>query len=180
MGGSFYFNVFFQWQVVELVCHCRLTDGTPTAFLKLADFGIAFEVMSRRMAGTPNYLPWEVWNEGAPADKYVDSYACVLYEMAEGKLLVEDETLSPRPPPVFHKMDKWNHGGGFLKEVFAQMMEKPEQMNSNWFGWRAIKAAVKSLLIIDYATGMMTTSKDDQVLQLSCYVFPCFFPLFKI
>ena len=79
----------------------RLTDPSPSAFLKLADFGIAFQVMTRSLAGTPAYVPLEVWTGELPRDKYLDCYAAaaVLCEMVEGGVMVDDEAETPRPSP---------------------------------------------------------------------------------
>ena len=132
-------------------------DPSPTAFLKLADFGIAFEVMTHSVAGTPNYMPLEVWSGKLPRDKYVDSYAAaaVLYEMVEGAIMVQDERTTPRPPPLLQRSTTWGHQGCFLRTLFNLLHDKPPTMNSNWHGWKSIRDAVNYMLVVDYSTGII-------------------------
>ena len=42
--------------------------------------------------------------------------------------------------------------------------DKPAEMNSNWFGWKALKKAVDFMLVVDYAAGAI---KDDTAVL--CY-----------
>ena len=143
-----------------MLSHLRLTDSSPTAFLKLADFGIAFEVMTRRLAGTPNYVPLEVWSAktNPVMDKWVDAYAsaCVLFEMVEGACMVEDANARPRPPPSLKRKEVWRHHNGFLEDLFRLLHDKPERMHSNWFGWKSVREAVEKLMVVDYATGSIS------------------------
>ena len=135
----------------------RLMDPSPTSFLKLADFGIAFEVLTHSVAGTPNYMPLEVWSGKLARDKYVDSYAAaaVLYEMVEGGLMVQDERRTPRPRPLLQRGTTWNHQGSFLRKLFEMLHDKPASMNSNWFVWKSLREAVNFMLVVDYSTGII-------------------------
>ena len=89
---------------------------SPTATLKLADFGICFEVVTHQCAGTANYMPQKVYFGEAGGDKYMDVYAakCTLYEMTEGNLMVADPDMEVRPDPVL-RSQTWNHANGFLR-----------------------------------------------------------------
>ena len=104
-------------------------DPSPTSFLKLADFGIAFEVLTHSVAGTPNYMPLEVWSGKLARDKYVDSYAAaaVLYEMVEGGLMVQDERRTPRPRPFASKGYYLESPGVLLAEALRDVARQASQ-----------------------------------------------------
>ena len=119
--------------------------------MKLADFGICFEVITRSCAGTPNYMPEQVYLGQAVGDKFMDVYGamCTLFEMTEGKLLVEDPDAKERPEPVLERKS-WNHANGFLRKAFY-VLHKPKenQQNTNWFAFLAVKNCVKLLLNVN-------------------------------
>lgn len=124
---------------------------SPTAVLKLADFGICFEVVTHQCAGTPNYMPQKVYFGETSGDKYMDVYAakCTLYEMTEGNLMVDDPDLEVRPNPLF-RSSTWGHANGFLRSAFY-LLDKPEsnKQNTNWFAYLAVKKCVKFLLDVN-------------------------------
>ena len=124
---------------------------SPTATLKLADFGICFEVVTHQCAGTANYMPQKVYFGETSGDKYMDVYAakCTLYEMTEGDLMVGDPDMEVRPDPVL-RSPTWNHANGFLRSAFY-LLDKPASntQNTNWFAYLAVKKCVKFLLDVD-------------------------------
>ena len=136
----------------------RLSDPGPTALLKLADFGVAFECLTKRAAGTPNYMPLAVLEGKGPADKFMDTYAsaCTLYEMVEGSLMVENPE-GERPPPNLQNKTMWGHNGKILLNVFNALHEMKEGRNSNWAGWLNLRKAIKILLCVDWTTGHVET-----------------------
>lgn len=135
--------------------------------------------MSKRLAGTPPYVPLEVWKGELPMDKYVDAYAAaaVLYEMVEGHVMNKDFMADPRPRPKLALVAKWNHENGFLQRLFEILHDKPEKMNSNWHGWRAFKRATAFLLVVDYATGVKETSCP---VPLAAVCLSCFFSFLRL
>ena len=79
-----------------------LFDGRTQRLAKLADFGLAFiknestargTVATKTSAGTVNWKPPELFRKGGEATQASEiySYACVLYELASGKIPWEDE-----------------------------------------------------------------------------------------
>ena len=135
----------------QTVSQSRLSDRSPTATLKLADFGICFEVVTRRCAGTPEYMPEQVYFGQAAGDKFMDVYAskCTLFEMIEGEMMVKDADECERAEPVL-RSKSWNHANGFLRSAF-NLLDKPKEntQNTNWFAYLAVRRCVKFLLDVN-------------------------------
>ena len=96
-------------------------------------------------------MPEQVYLGQAVGDKFMDVYGamCTLFEMTEGKLLVEDPDAKERPEPVLERKS-WNHANGFLRKAFY-VLHKPKenQQNTNWFAFLAVKNCVKLLLNVN-------------------------------
>jgi len=84
--------------------------------------------------------------------------------MVEGDIMVPDEWRTPRPSPNLKRVETWNRQNSFLRRLFEMLHDKPAEMNSNWFGWKALKKAVDFMLVVDYAAGAI---KDDTAVL--CY-----------
>ena len=67
----------------------RLSDPGPTALLKLADFGVAFECLTKRAAGTPNYMPLAVLEGKGPADKVHGHIRISMHSVRNGGRIVD-------------------------------------------------------------------------------------------
>ena len=143
---------------IRFVSYRRLSDPGPLALLKLADFGVAFEVLSRHAAGTACYMPLAMLQGLSPADKYMDVFAsaATLYEMVEGRLMIEQPEME-RAAPELLNLSMWHHNDALLVEVFQALYNVPEGRNTNWAGWLNLRKAVKLLLPVDWRDGRVET-----------------------
>ena len=103
-------------------------------------------------------MPLAVLKGLCPADKYMDIFAtaCTLYEMVEGRLMIEQPE-DERPPPELRNSSLWHHNEALLVEVFHALHHVPQGRNTNWAGWLNLRKAIKLLLPVDWRDGRVET-----------------------
>ncbi|CAL1145051.1 unnamed protein product [Cladocopium goreaui] len=96
---------------------------------KIGDFGLTVEMGPNvTVAGTPNYLPYDIWNSVVPMTIRADLWGlgCVLYEMMCGELLYED---LPTEDVTIPRVN-WPAFNGSLQTAFYQLMSTPSHVRA--------------------------------------------------